>query len=166
MAAGKRSTWRIILIVVIVIFIAIQFIPVKRDNPPVKSDIPAPADVKAILHRACYNCHSNETKWPWYSHVAPASWLVTSDVHEARSHMDWSDWNQYDAEDQHDFIEHIWKLVNSGDMPLWYYKIAHPESKLTVEDKMKIKNWVQSVTADTNNTGSMGDDLQGSEDAE
>ena len=66
------------------VFVAIQLVPVHRDNPPVASDLDAPADVKSILRRACYDCHSNETRWPWYAYVAPVSWLVAHDVEEGR----------------------------------------------------------------------------------
>lgn len=149
MAGEKRSTWKIVLGIIVIIFIAIQFIPVGRTNPPVTSDIPAPPEVKSILHRACYDCHSNETDWPWYSHVAPSSWLVAHDVHEAREHMNWSQWDQYDADDREDFIKGIWKLVDKGEMPLWYYQIAHPESKLSEQDKMTIKNWSNTATVDS-----------------
>ena len=63
-----------------------------RDNPPVWASIDAPHDVERILRRSCYDCHSNETRWPWYSHLAPRSWLVAADVHEARVRMNFSEW--------------------------------------------------------------------------
>ena len=100
----KKTKARIGIIVLVVI-IAIQFWPVERTNPPVLSDIEAPQEVKAVLHAACYDCHSNETRWPWYSYVAPASWLVTSDVTEAREHLNLSEWPS-DARDRAEAAEH------------------------------------------------------------
>ena len=131
-------------LIILGIVIVIQFIPVKHTNPPVTEEMPAPDSVRTVLKTACYNCHSNKTEWPWYSYVAPVSWLVKHDVSEAREHMNLSTWDQYDRNDQQDFVEHIWKMVDKGDMPLWYYQIMHPESKLSAQQKQVLHHW--SVT--------------------
>jgi len=81
-----RMMLRIIALLVVA-FVFIQFIPVDKSNPPVIVDIPTPPEVKAILKRACYDCHSNETVWPWYSQIAPISWLLARDVHEGRTEI-------------------------------------------------------------------------------
>jgi hypothetical protein len=93
----KITLGRVILGVLgagIVFFAAIQLVPVKRDNPPVVSepnwDSP---QTRALAQRACFDCHSNETVWPWYAHVAPASWLAAHDVHEGRGILNFSDWD-------------------------------------------------------------------------
>ena len=112
---------RIIFIVVIILLIAIQFVPVNKINPPVTGEIKAPENVMQILRTSCYDCHSNEVKWPWYSNIAPASWLVAYDVKEAREHINFSEWQSYSAEDKADDIEEIWEEVKEGEMPLWYY---------------------------------------------
>ncbi len=75
--------WKVIrwlLLGILLTLVAIQFVPVGQLNPPVEAEVPAPATVRVILRRACYDCHSNETVWPWYSQVAPVSWLVARDV--------------------------------------------------------------------------------------
>jgi len=69
------------------VFVLIQFIPVARTNPPVEGEISASPEVMSILRRACYDCHSNETRWPWYSKIAPVSWLSVKDVNEGREHL-------------------------------------------------------------------------------
>ena len=79
---------------------AIQLVPISRTNPPVETEIAAPANVQAILTRSCYDCHSNKTAWPWYSHVAPVSWLVASDVSGARKKMNFTPWNAYSIHQQ------------------------------------------------------------------
>jgi cytochrome c551/c552 len=135
---------RIIVIVVIVVLIGIQFIPVSKTNPPVTGEIKAPRNVMQILRNSCYDCHSNEVKWPWYSNVAPMSWLVVYDVKEAREHINFSEWQSYSGEDKDENIEEIWEEVEEGNMPLWYYLPLHPEAKLSDKDKETIKNWVQS----------------------
>ena len=135
---------RIIFIVVIILLIAIQFVPVNKTNPPVTGEIKAPENVMQILRTSCYDCHSNEVKWPWYSNIAPASWLVAYDVNEAREHMNFSEWQSYSAEDKADDIEEIWEEVQEGEMPLWYYLILHSEAELSENDKVILKDWVDS----------------------
>ena len=135
---------RIIFIVVIILLIAIQFVPVNKINPPVTGEIKAPENVMQILRTSCYDCHSNEVKWPWYSNIAPASWLVAYDVKEAREHINFSEWQSYSAEDKADDIEEIWEEVKEGEMPLWYYLILHSEAELSENDKVILKDWVDS----------------------
>ena len=135
---------RIIAIVIIVILIGIQFVPVSKTNPPVTGEIKAPDDVMQILRTSCYDCHSNEVVWPWYSNVAPMSWLVAYDVDEAREHLNFSEWASYSADDKAEDIEEIWEEVEEGKMPLWYYLPLHPEARLSDADKQTIKVWVES----------------------
>lgn len=138
---------RIIVIVIIVLLVGIQFVPVSKTNPPVTGEIKAPDDVMQILRTSCYDCHSNEVKWPWYSNVAPVSWLVAYDVDEARDHLNFSEWQSYSAEDQAEDIEEIWEEIEEGEMPLWYYLLLHQEAKLSENQKETIKNWVESKGA-------------------
>ena len=134
---------KIVLLVLVILFGVIQLIPgmVNRNNPPVESDIPTSPEVKAVLKKACYDCHSNESKWPWYSYVAPVSWLVSHDVQEAREEMNFSIWNSYEPKEQAEMHEDCWEMVSKNEMPLWFYVPLHPEAKLSEEDRMLIKNW-------------------------
>jgi hypothetical protein len=132
---------KIILIVLVVALVVIQFIPVQKTNPPVTGEIDAPESVMKVFKTSCYDCHSNEVVWPWYSRVAPASWLVAYDVNEAREEYNFSEWSSYNAEERMDNREEIWEEVEEGHMPLWYYVLLHPEAKLSVEDKEIIKKW-------------------------
>jgi hypothetical protein len=122
--------------------VAIQFIPVSRTNPPVSSDLTAPAEVKAILRTSCYDCHSNETVWPWYSHVAPVSWLVASDTAEGRSHFNFSNWNSYPPQKQGRILAHALREIQRGDMPPWYYTIKHRDARLTPAQRATLEAWV------------------------
>lgn len=136
---------KIILAVLIIAFIGAQFVPVDRTNPPVTGEIQAPVEVSEILKRSCYDCHSNETVWPWYSRVAPVSWLVVSDVNEAREHMNFTEWNKYSAKKKGEKIEEIWEEVESGEMPLWFYVPLHPEVKLSSADKELLHKWTAAA---------------------
>ena len=135
------SKFKITLIVLAVIIIAIQFIPVNRTNPPVTATFDAPMEVISVFKRSCYDCHSNETNWPWYSYIAPVSWLVSSDVEEARSHFNFSEWGNLSRKDIAKMKEEIWDEIEKEDMPLWKYTILHPDANLTPQDKTLIKDW-------------------------
>ncbi len=132
---------RIILAVLIIAFVGAQFVPVERTNPRVTGEIDAPPEVMDILRRSCYDCHSNEVVWPWYSRVAPFSWLVAYDVEEAREHMNFSEWSKYSQKKKAKKREEIWEEVSDGEMPLWYYLPMHPEAKLSAADKEIIRKW-------------------------
>lgn len=136
---------RIIVGVLIAAFIAIQFRTVERTNPPVYGDFNGPAEVKEILQRACYDCHSNETKWPFYSYVAPFSWLVTKDVEEARDELNFSNWRRTSRVKQFKKKEEIWEEVDEGKMPLWYYLPLHPGAKLSEHDRDIIRKWSRGM---------------------
>lgn len=124
----------------VVVIVGIQFIPVERTNPPVQSDIDAPSDVKAILKKACYDCHSNETNWVWYTKVAPMSFLAVKDVNDGRKHLNFSEWGSYtDKTDK--VMDEIWEEVREEQMPPWQYRVLHSEAKLTPEEKSLIRNW-------------------------
>jgi hypothetical protein len=118
-----------------------QLVPVERSNPPVEAEVPAPAPVREILARACYDCHSHETRWPWYARVAPVSWLVAHDVNHAREHMDLSAWNRYDAKERREKLDELWEEVEEGAMPLWYYLPLHPQARLSDADKETLRGW-------------------------
>lgn len=123
--------------------VAIQFVPVDRDNPPVDFEIEAPDDVHAVLRRACYDCHSNETRWPWYSRVAPVSWLVARDVARGREDMNFSEWPVFDFEAQeHAFVD-IHKQIDRRRMPLPIYVFMHPEAKLSEAERRLLLEWAR-----------------------
>ncbi len=126
------------LIALIVILIGIQFIPVERTNPPVTSEISVPENVKVILKKACYDCHSNETNWVWYTKVAPMSFLAAKDVNDGRRHLNFSEW---DGNNESKYKEEIWEEIRDEKMPPWQYKIMHSDAKLSQEEKNIIRNW-------------------------
>jgi hypothetical protein len=134
-----------LVLLLLLLGVAIQFFPVDRSNPPVQEDIAAPPQVKAILKRACYDCHSNETNWPWYSQVAPVSWLLAWDVHEGREELNFSTWNRYSLKKRNKFIKESWEEVEEGEMPPWFYLPLHPEASLSDQDHTVLREWAKSV---------------------
>ena len=129
------------MLVVVVVFAAIQLVPVHRRNPPVESDIPTSPEVKAILRRACYDCHSNETVWPWYSRIAPISWILAKDVHAGREELNFSTWNRYSTKDQVKQLKESWKEVAEGEMPPWVYTAPHRQARLSADDRAVLRAW-------------------------
>jgi hypothetical protein len=129
------------LLILVVIFGIIQLIPVSRTNPPVTEDIPTSPEVKAVLRRACYDCHSHETVYPWYSRVAPVSWLIARDIAEGREEVNYSTWDRYNAEDRAEKIHESWETVDEGEMPPWYYTVLHPEARLSPADRALLRTW-------------------------
>jgi hypothetical protein len=120
--------------------------PADRTNPPVTLDMPAPADVKAILKASCYDCHSNETVWPWYSRIAPISWLVASDTSKGREYLNFSTWDQYSPEQQRESVTQFLKMVQKGEMPPRPYTILHAEGKITPEKLAILEAWAATAT--------------------
>jgi Haem-binding domain len=124
--------------------VAIQFVPVTgTENPKSQPPLPEKPEVVAILKRACYDCHSHEVKWVWYTRVAPASWLVARDVIEGRKGINFSEWPE-DDDDRQFNREAVWESVEDGSMPLWFYTPLHPEAVLTDADKAILKAWAEA----------------------
>ena len=132
-------------ITLVVALAAMQFVPVDRTNPPVETEVPAPPAVREILRRACYDCHSNETVWPWYSRLAPISWLVARDVHEGREELNLSTWNQYTTKQQLKKLKKSWDEVAEGEMPPWMYLPPHPDARLSADDRAALRAWSRSM---------------------
>ena len=136
-----RSRRLIGIAVFLAVVFAIQFVPVKQENPATRAGFEVPVRVKEILQRSCYDCHSNQTRWPWYSRVAPVSWIVAWDVSEAREEMNFSEWERLGPERQVEMMAEIWEEVEEGEMPLWYYLPAHPDARLSSGDREILRAW-------------------------
>jgi mono/diheme cytochrome c family protein len=126
---------------------AAQLVPVQRTNPPVAAPLRAPAEIEAIVARSCADCHTNETHWPWYAYVAPASWLITRDVRVGRDNLDFSYWGQLPAADQRQLAKSIARQVAAGTMPLRPYRILHPKARLSPSDVQRLREWFSSREA-------------------
>jgi len=135
-----RKTVKAVVIALMVIAGAIQFIQPHRTNPPADPRAsfeavakPAPA-AAAVVHRACMDCHSHETNWPWYSKIAPVSWLVAKDVQDGRARLNLSEWNRYGPEMSGLRAGEMCEEARKGEMPLWQYTLFHPDARLSAGD--------------------------------
>jgi hypothetical protein len=136
----------------IVITVVLQLIPIERTNPSERGEPSGPPEVQALLRRACYDCHSNETNWPWYSKIAPASLLIARDVQKGRKEVNFSTWEKYDDRRKARKLKEIAKEVEKGDMPLPYYLPLHPHylplhphAKLLAEERELIVKWAKDL---------------------
>jgi hypothetical protein len=122
----------------VVAFALIQLVPYGRDhsNPPVTAEYQwKSAEAKAVAEGACYDCHSNETVWPWYTNIAPASWLVQRDVDQGRDKLNFSEWPTGSATVTGAIGQDVAEVVAEGEMPPLQYKIAHSAARLSDADK-------------------------------
>ncbi len=126
---------------VLAVLALIQVVRPSRSNPPVTADLQAAPEVKEVLRRACYDCHSNETRWPWYSHVAPVSWLLSHDVQDGRKDLNFSTWGTLSGPEQAEERGEIAESIAEGDMPPWYYVSMHPDARLSPTDRSLLNAW-------------------------
>jgi hypothetical protein len=140
----KRFLVRVVIGLAI-LFIGIQFWPVSRSNPPVTGDLAAPEPVNSILRRSCYDCHSNETRWPWYTNVSPTSWMVADHVHHGREHFNYSEWASIDEDEQDQLLGGICSLAERGRMPIPSYLLLHRHAKLSPADVKTLCDWSEKM---------------------
>lgn len=101
------------------------------------------------MQRACYDCHSNRTVWPWYSKVAPVSWWVINHVNDGRRHLNFSEWQPLPAEKRREQLGEILEEVEEGEMPLASYVLGHPEARLSQADLQALREWINTQGIET-----------------
>lgn len=143
----KKTGARVALIIVALLLL-IQLIQPERANPPVTNDtlgehLPLSPRVAGLLRSACFDCHSNETRWPWYSYVAPVSWLVSRDVSTGRENLNFSSWGSYDRRKQISRLGAVADEVGEGAMPLPIYVTMHAEANLAEQDRDSLVAWAE-----------------------
>lgn len=141
---------KIVLIVLVIIFIAIQFFrPEKNSGDEIaSSQITAkhvvPENVQQILKVSCYDCHSNTTKYPWYWHVQPGAWILSDHFNEGKRELNFSVFSTYPAYRRYKKFKEIKEQVKEGEMPLTSYTIIHRDAVLTDPQKLALENWVDA----------------------
>lgn len=142
--------WIAVGLVAFLIFI--QVIKPSRTNPPVvasrslQAHVDVPPGVQTVLKRSCYDCHSSETVWPWYSYVAPVSWYVAHDVNVGRSHINFQNWEaQVNEQEGKEHLGMTCKLIREGKMPPADYRVMHKGSDVSPEETSAVCAWSQKV---------------------
>ena len=126
----------------IVLLILMQFVPLKRINPPVVSDIQLPCLIKSSMKKACYDCHSNETRWENIAYIAPASWLVSNTVASGRNALNFSEWNIQDMANNRLITTKIQKVISERSAHQQLYYLWKPETHLTDRERKAILQWL------------------------
>ncbi len=150
---GLLRVLKWIAIVLIVVFLGIQFVRPARTNPAVDESETIFArtqmtpQVSAVLDRSCRDCHSNKTVWPWYTNVAPISWWLSNHVNEGRANLNLSEWGKLAQDRQDRKLRQICDEVSDGVMPLSSYVPMHPQAKLSAEDKKTLCDWTDAERA-------------------
>jgi hypothetical protein len=140
-------------VVVVVVLIGLQFVRPARTNPSVDpsqtihAHLQVTPQVAAILDRSCQDCHSNSSRWPWYSNVAPVSWFVIDHVNHGRSHLNLSEWGGLDNRKASKKLEEICEEVQDGEMPIASYTYVHWSAKLAPEDVKTLCEWTVAERA-------------------
>lgn len=146
-----RRVMRWTMVAVIAGAVAIQFVRPARTNPATVPDrtlaarMPIAGDVSAVLDRACRDCHSNETRWPWYSNVAPVSWFVVDHVNHGRRHFNYSDWAQYAPEDARRILKNTCEYSRQGSMPMPSYLWMHRGARLSDAEVAALCDWTDGA---------------------
>jgi len=145
----KKKLLKKIGLGILIVFAGIQFVRIDKTNPEIKegndiiSILNPSEEIREILKANCYDCHSNEVVYPWYSNIAPVSWVVGHHVEEGREHLNFSEWGDYDAERQEHKIEECYEEMEEHEMPLSGYGIMHGD--MTEEDREKLEDWFKSI---------------------
>ncbi|MGH9681676.1 MAG: heme-binding domain-containing protein [Candidatus Acidiferrales bacterium] len=149
---------KIAVLAIIVLLILIQIFQPRRTNPPtaasrtIEAHVQIPEDVRGPLRRACGDCHSNQTVWPWYSQIAPISWVVIDDVNQGRRHMNFDDWEALKGPTLATTrLTDICKEIQENGMPPFSYRIAHPKSLLKAKEIAAVCSWSNSFAASPQN---------------
>ncbi len=141
------------------VFALLQFTNPARTNPPappggdISATNPPPPQIAALLRASCYDCHSDETRWPWYSHVAPVSWLVVGDVNGGRERLNFSDWPHALPERAAKRLERVSEELDYKEMPPKKYTLIHAGARLTDSQRQELIHWADQEAERLNPAG-------------
>ena len=139
------------VLVCVGVFLAGQLIRPARTNPPTDpartlgARLPVTPAASAVMNRACRDCHSNDSRWPWYTNVTPTNWFVANHVHHAREHLNYSLWATYDEDEQDKFLGNICSLAQRRRMPLPSYLLVHRGAKLSDVEIKTLCDWTEKM---------------------
>ncbi|MBS4033492.1 MAG: heme-binding domain-containing protein [Ignavibacterium sp.] len=140
-----------ILSIILILFITIQFIqPVRNTSGQVlQTDISntykIPPDISALIKNSCYDCHSNNTVYPWYSNIQPVGWLLEADIKNGKDKLNFSEFGSLSSRRQISKLRNIENRITDGTMPLPVYRLMHPSAGLTDEEKQFLSDWIQNT---------------------
>ena len=150
---SAKKVVKALLLIVAALLVVVQFVRPARTNPGVVAGqsleemSPPPAEVVRVLERSCMDCHSNRTRWPWYSNVSPVSWFVVDHVEEGRQELNFSRWGSYSASRREGYLKAICESASEGWMPLSSYTLVHRGAVLKPADRKTLCDWAGAEQA-------------------
>jgi hypothetical protein len=147
----KAINKRKLVLVIILILIAIQAIRIDKTNPRSDSSkdfitvLNPPQEIASILSTSCYDCHSNQSKYPWYTNIAPVSWWIKDHINEAREELNFSVWEDYSDKRKKHKLEECFEMIEEGEMPLTSYTIIHNKASLNENQKKLLIDWFKTM---------------------
>jgi len=139
---------KITLWVLLGLFLLLQLVPAGRTNPPVSGDLEAAPEVKAAFVRCCYDCHSNQTRWPWYAYVNPVAFLLVRDTDQGRRKLNFSSWSTYSPHKRSTKADEALDEIHDGNMPPSSYLWMHQGARLTPQELQALQRWSESLPRD------------------
>ncbi len=142
--------WKKTFFGILIFLIIIQIFRIDKSNPPVitvldyMSVTGAPDDIENLIRRSCYDCHSNESVYPWYAGIAPVSWLIKSHINNGRNHVNFSEWGKYPGDVANRLNDECYEEIVNKKMPLKSYTLFHSNAKLTPEEIDILEDWFTS----------------------
>ena len=146
---------KITAIAILVILVIMQFFRIDKTNPETSPEndfltsVNAPQDIHNMIKTSCYDCHSNETVYPWYSNFAPVSWMLKSHINDARDNINFSEWSDFTNKNKIGIYEDCIDMINDHDMPLASYKLMHKEARLSDNQRNELINWFKKLEENT-----------------
>lgn len=151
---------------ILMLIITIQFIRPDMSNAPedasknIRAHVKVPDEISNILNRSCGDCHSNTTQWPWYSKIAPASWVIADDVLLGRQHLNFSEWGTYSKKKMGKKLYLISEVAADKSMPLTLYVLAHQEAELSQDERKMLAKWADEQADQLVNEDHVEKDVQ------
>jgi len=142
-----------ILLALLVGVLALQIFQIDQSNPPVQKErglmaaVAPPADVSNLLEKACYDCHSHQTRYPWYARIQPVGWWLKKHIEQGREHLNFSDWASYNAEKKAHKAMEAAEEVAEEHMPIRPYLLTHAEARLSQEQRQRLARWFEALAA-------------------
>ena len=139
-----------VLLYGIIIFLSFQLIQIDKGNPSVNKKIDynqitqTTPEIQKILKKACYDCHSNEVKYPWYSSIAPISWFIKEHVNQGKEYVNFSEYGKYNRYQKEHINSSLYRVIENKTMPLNSYLWMHKEANLSEEEYVLLLNWFQT----------------------
>lgn len=143
------KTLRLVIGIFVLTLIVIQFFPTMEN---IQNNVPstdliqhraAPSHVATLVHNACYDCHSNNTQYPWYDRIQPFAWVLESHIIDAKHNLNFNEFETYDRDKQKKKLQAMRKMIQENKMPLSSYKMMHAESRLSSEEKKTVIDWIE-----------------------